>query len=112
MNDDKINTVIIEEYLDFIRDKNFPCIAAKAALSENQIKVMVVDDLACPKDDMDILKFLYQFVDRYRSAKKFYHSAIIIFKGPEKCPEEMFSDLLWKRLQAISDLDALQYGWD
>ena len=108
---DATTNIIIEEYLDFIRDKDFPCIAAKAALSENQIKTMVAEHLACPKDDVDILKFLYQFVDVYRAAKKFYHSAVIIFKGPEKCPEEIFGDMLWKRLQAISDLDASQYAW-
>jgi FPC/CPF motif-containing protein YcgG len=103
---------IIEEYLDFIRDKDFPCIAAKAAVTENQIRIFVADHLACAKDDNEILKFLYQFVDEYRTAEKMYHSAVIIFKEPEKFSEEMFSDLLWKRLQSISDLDALNYAWD
>lgn len=107
-----VNDTIVAEYLDFIRDKDFPCIAAKAALAEDQIQTLVVDHLACPKDDADILKFLYQFVDVYRAAESSYHSAVIIFQRPQDCPEEIFSDLLWKRLQSISDLDAAQYGWD
>ena len=111
MNDEVTNP-IIEEYLDFIRDKDFPCIAAKAALAENQIKMFVADHLACPKDDVEILKFLYRFVDEYRNGGQSYHSAVIIFKEPEKCTEEMFSDMLWKRLQSISDLDAVHYCWD
>jgi uncharacterized protein len=111
MNVDVTNT-IIAEYLNFIRDKDFPCIAAKAALAEDQIKALVAEHLACPKDDADILKFLYRFVDVYRSAETSYHSAVIIFKGPENCPEEIFSDMLWKRLQSVSDLDASKYGWD
>jgi FPC/CPF motif-containing protein YcgG len=110
--EDIVTNPIIEEYLEFIRDKNFPCVAAKAAVAENQIKIFVADHLACSRDDHEILKFLYQFVDDYRAAEKTYHSAVIIFKEPEKCSEEMFSDLLWKRLQSISDLDAVHYAWD
>lgn len=103
---------ITEEYIDFIRDKEFPCIAAKAALSERKIITFVAAHLGCPKDDTEILKFLYQFVDVYRAAKKIFHSAVVIFMGPENCQEKIFDELLWKRLQAISDLDAMQYGWD
>lgn len=109
---DETTKAIIEEYLDYIGNRDFPCIAAKAALSEDQIRIMVADHLACPKDDGDILKFLYQFVDVYRAAEKFYHSAVIIFKGPEKSPEDIFDTMLWRRLQAISDLDAMQHAWD
>jgi FPC/CPF motif-containing protein YcgG len=111
MNDIMTNQ-IIEEYLDFIRDKDFPCIAAKAAVAENQIKIFVADHLAYTKDDVEILNFLYCFVDEYRAAEKTYHSAVIIFKEPEECSEEMFSNLLWKKLQSISNLDAAKYAWD
>lgn len=111
MNDNQTNT-IIEEYLDYIADKDFPCIAAKAALVGHQIQSMVADHLACPKDDAGILRFLYKFVDDYRSSGNLYHSAVVIFKGPEECTEERFDMLLWKRLQAISDLDAAEHRWD
>ncbi len=111
MNDHETRS-IIEEYLDFIRVSAFPCIAAKAALSKDQIETLVVGHLACPKDDAEILDFLYRFVDRYRDARERYHSAVIIFKGPENCSEKTFDDLLWKRLQSISDLDASAHDWD
>ena len=106
------NETVEGEYLDFIRNRNFPCIAAKAALSEDQIRIKLAGHLACPNDDAEIVNFLYQFVDGYRSAKTFYHSAVIIFSQPQLCSEEEFSDLLWRRLQAISDLDAEKFGWD
>jgi FPC/CPF motif-containing protein YcgG len=111
MNDNISNT-IIKEYANFISNRDFPCIAAKAALSDNQIKAMVAGHLACPNDDTGILQFLHEFVDAYRASKKNYHSAVIIFKEPEKCSEEMFDAMLWKRLQAISDLDAKEHCWD
>ncbi|HZY79043.1 MAG TPA: guanitoxin biosynthesis heme-dependent pre-guanitoxin N-hydroxylase GntA [Cyclobacteriaceae bacterium] len=103
---------IPEEYFAFIADKGFPCIAAKAALSREQIQVLVCDHIACPKDDSAIIDFLYDFTDHYRQATKLYNSAVVIFKGPSLCSEEQFDQLMWQRLQSISDRDALQHPWD
>ena len=103
---------IIEEYIAYLNNKEFPCIAAKAALAKQQIKYMVADHIACPKDDLAILQFLYDFVDDYRNSKEFFHSAAIIFKEPEFHNEEMFDRLLWQRLQALADLDAKNHCYD
>jgi uncharacterized protein len=111
MADDQTNA-IVQEFIDYIRDRDFPCIAAKAALAEDRIQALVADHLACPKDDVRILEFLYKFVDTYRSSQNLYHSAVIIFREPERCAKEMFDTILWKRLQAISDLDASEHCWD
>jgi FPC/CPF motif-containing protein YcgG len=103
---------VVEAYLQRLRGSDFPCIAAKTAVSKEQIRCMVADHLACPKDDEDILKFLYDFVDEYRKSTNIYNSAAVIFRGPDKCNEEIFDRLLWQRLQAISDLDAARYEYD
>jgi FPC/CPF motif-containing protein YcgG len=103
---------IADEYLSFIGNKAFPCIAAKAALALDQIRILVCDHLACPKDDTAIVKFLYSFVDAYRAATKLYQSAVVIFKGPSECSEEQFDTLMWQRLQSISDCDANGHSWD
>lgn len=100
------------EYLAFIGGKDFPCVAAKAALAENQIMTIVADHMACAHDDVAILNFLCSFVDSYRAVKKMYHSAAVIFKDPVDIDEDVFDELLWQRLQAISDLDAQRSGWD
>jgi FPC/CPF motif-containing protein YcgG len=68
--------------------------------------------MACPADDMNILQFLYIFVDHYRSSNELYQSATIIFEKPQDAAEEEFDNLLWQRLQALSDLDARQYAYD
>jgi len=100
------------EYFEFINRKEFPCVAAKTALTWQQIKCLVVDHMACLKDDAAILEFLYQFVDGYRQSDKLYHSAAIIFRGPENPTEAMFEELFWQRLQSIANLDARRYGHD
>src|ERR1700730_16719391 len=103
---------IIGEYLAFINNKAFPCVGAKAALARQHIKCMVADHMECPKDDRAILQFLYDFVDDYRNSGGTFHSAAIIFKGPVSVNEESFDELLWKRLQALEDLDKRNYAHD
>ncbi|WP_426061094.1 guanitoxin biosynthesis heme-dependent pre-guanitoxin N-hydroxylase GntA [Hymenobacter sp. B1770] len=101
-----------EEYFAFISNKDFPCVAAKTALTWQQIDCLVVDHLACPKDDAAILDFIYGFVDKYRQAEKLYHSAAIIFRGPTQPNEVLFEELFWQRLQSLANLDARQFGHD
>jgi len=103
---------IIEEYKAFIGNKNFPCIAARAALANGHIKCMVAGHLSCPNDDRAILQFLYGFVDEYRLAKNAFHSAAIIFSSPQNISEEEFDRYLWQRLGSLTALDAQQYQWD
>jgi FPC/CPF motif-containing protein YcgG len=103
---------IIEDYFDFIGNKAFPCIGAKAALGTQHIRCLVVDHMACPKDDRAILEFLYAFVDDYRRSNDLYSSAVVIFKGPLDIDEEHFELVFWSRLQSISDIDSKQFAYD
>jgi len=110
--DNVADELIIEQYKAYLEKKEFACIAAKAALGRQQIKCFVADHLACPKDDTAIVQFLYSFIDAYRKSDELYHSAAIIFKGPEMRNERMFDELLWQRLQALSDMDARSFDYD
>jgi len=103
---------IKQEYLDFLNSKEFPCIAAKAALARKQIKCMVANDMSSSVDDQRILKFLYAFVDHYRNSRKPFNSASIIFKQPQLQNEEMFDTLLWQRLNALACLDRQKFPHD
>ena len=100
------------EYLSFLDNKDFACIGAKAALAKGQIQCFVADHMACPKDDSDILNFLYKFIDSYRSSKELYHSAVVIFRDPGSINDEQFDQLMWQRLQALSDFDSANYNYD
>lgn len=103
---------IIAQFIEFINDKTFSCIGAKAALAKGQLNVFVSGNMACPANDRDILEFLYQFIDSYREKGGNFHSAAIIFTGPVQITETIFENLLWQRLQSISDMDADMYHYD
>lgn len=103
---------ILQEYFDFLKNSQFPCIAAKAALARQQAECMIAGHMACPGNDEQILEFLYCFVESYRSSKEFYHSAAVIFSQPQFCNEETFDSTMWLRLQALSDLDAKYHSYN
>jgi hypothetical protein len=112
MTNNNTDTSIISEYINYIASDGFPCIAAKAAVAKHQVQCMVADHLACPHNDEGILQFIYNFVDSYRSSDALYHSAAVIFKGPDVISEELFENFLWMRLQALADLDSKRYDYD
>ncbi len=111
-NDIQAEAVPIQQFRQFLQQQQFPCIAAKAAQSNQNVSCMMAFHLACPKDDTEILQFLYAFTDAYKSSTKNYHSAAIIFTEPHLFNEELFDVLMWQRLQALANLDAENYNYD
>jgi hypothetical protein len=103
---------IVQELRHFICEETYPCVAARAAMAHNDIPCFVANHLACPNDDSDILKFLYDFIGRFRKSKPGFRSAAILFKSPAETTPETFETLLWQRLQALSDLDAQNFEYD
>jgi hypothetical protein len=103
---------IINDYYNFLNEREFPCVAAKAALARNHINSFVANHMACPASDAEILRFMYDFVDQYRASDDSYHSAAVMFKGPDATDEETFDALLWDRLKALSILDKANYEHD
>ena len=107
------NNSYIQHYKSFLYRKEYPCIAAKAAIQKQQVRVFVADHMACPKDDRAILDFMYNFVDEYRSSEDFFHSAAVIFKAHEQMPsEEEFEGMLFQRLQSLNNIGSKEYAYD
>jgi uncharacterized protein len=109
MNSDDL---IVNEYSEFLNKKEFPCVAAKAAVSRNHIQCFVASHMGCPSHDKTILQFLYNFVDSYRASEQSYHSAAVIFKEPSAINETLFDTFLWQRLNSLSFMDKKTYNHD
>ena len=103
---------LIHSYLSFISEPRFACVAAKAAHAHKQIKCFAATDMRSNANDTQILQFIYDFIDEYRSVRSLYHSATVIFELPQIETEEQFDELLWQRLQSLSDLDAKIHNYD
>jgi hypothetical protein len=107
----KANQEITKQYLNHISSQEFPCIGAKASVTKFQTDVIVAENICCPNDDIEILHFLYDFIDKLRNEESLFQSASILFKGPNNLSEEDFEKFLWMRLQSIADLDAINYAY-
>ena len=103
---------IIEEYYRFLRSRGFPCIGAKAAVSMDHVKCLVATDMASTEEDEEIISFIYQFVESYRSSNESFHSAAVIFSNPREPTESEFEELLWLRLNSLAVLDRTEYTHD
>lgn len=108
----KSDTDIKTEFENFVKSKNFPCVAAITALKRDQIRTYVAGNMACPQDDQGILKFIYEFIDIYRESDADFFSAAVIFRSPDINEERVFEQLLWQRLQALAILDARNFDYD
>jgi FPC/CPF motif-containing protein YcgG len=102
----------VEELFRLIADSGYPCIGAKAAIAKQQLKCFVASDIRCPNDDPAIVSFLYEFVDRFKEVQSSLCSAAVIFEGPQELSEENFDSYLWNRLQALADIDAMNFPYD
>lgn len=103
---------IIEDFYSFIRNDFFPCIGAKGALARNNIRIMVVEHFNRHEEDKEILSFAYNFINDYRKANEGFHSLVFIFKEPVNIDENIFEDMMWRRLQSLKDLDAMKFAHD
>lgn len=108
----ELQSDIKQQYLSFLARKEFPCIGAKAALAKGEVRIIAANHMAYPDDDRDILQHIYSFVDDIRLHTPLYATAAVIFAEPAVVTEAEFDKLFWKRLQAISDLDAVNFAYD
>lgn len=107
-------TIKVKEqcFIDHVGDKLFPCIAARSALNNNQIRFINAMHIGCPHDDKRILNELYQFTDNYRENNQTFHSAVVLFDQPLALTEDEFDHFMWQRLQALHELDKQHYNYD
>ena len=91
----------------FIRDRAFPCVGAKSALSRGQLRVVRARDLTSSWNDADIYSELYAFAARYRADPRLFQSFAVVFDGPLGLSEPQFEQHLWRRVQSLTDKD----GW-
>ncbi len=96
---------LISNYIDFLQQRGFPCIAAKAAVAKGHIHCFVAYDIRCEQDDKPIHEFLLAFVDGYRRSAQQFHSAAIIFQHPDSLDDHEFDTYFWKRLSLLNHID-------
>ncbi len=96
---------LAEDFRQFVRDPQFPCVGAKSALSRDQMTIHVARDITSAWDDLPIWRSLYALARSYRAAPKLFQTLVIIFDGPGSLSEAEFEAALWARVQSLSAKD-------
>jgi FPC/CPF motif-containing protein YcgG len=90
---------------EHVRDADFPCVGAKAALAKGTLEVLACDRIDSAWDDLRIHEGLMRFAWDYRRDPALFRSFAVIFEGPDDLDEASFEAALWKRVQSLSDKD-------
>lgn len=98
---------LVDDFRQFIRNPSFPCVGAKSALARDRMRIMVARDLASAWDDMNIIAAIHRVARDYGQDPVLFQSLAILFPATGPLDEKGFEQLLWKRLQSLSDKD----GW-
>ena len=101
----------INSFSRYIKGVDYPCVGAKAAQSRHAIEYNVAADIESSFDDIEITKTLQTFAT-HAPADALFSTCVVGFVNSRKMSELDFEKALWRRLQALHDLDQVNFGWD
>lgn len=93
------------ELLQAIADKAFPCLGAKSAMARGMLGTLACGALDRSGDDARIHGELLSWVKGYRRDPNGLRSLAVIFSSPTDLGERGFEAAMWKRLQALANMD-------
>lgn len=97
----------------FIRNPNFSCVGAKAALNNGALTIMEARRIDRSWDDRCLRAALLHFGRTIAQGPPVLRSLAVIFRAPQDLTETAFEDALWARLQGLHDMDAAEgVPWD
>lgn len=102
--DDRAHPLAVR-FTDFISDRSFPCVGAKAALNRDGMRFVVARDFTSAWDDLRIMPALLDVARDYRADRQLFRSLVVLFEQGAPDDEAAFEGLLWQRLQSLSDKD-------
>ncbi len=94
------------DFEEFIRDKSFPCVGAKSALSRGTLNIVTAWSVESAWDDLTIHNELMKWSQGYKDDPGLFRSFAVIFANPAPLDEASFEQALWQRLQSLADKDA------
>lgn len=97
---------LLEEFANFVRDKDFPCVGAKSALSRGQLCIEPCWSLTSGWSDVFIHRKLVQWAFQAKLEPALFRSIAFVFSGPVDLDEISFEQAMWERIQSLSDKDA------
>lgn len=106
------DTDVAARAMAFIQSDGFPCVGAKAALSQGEIDFRIYGALTDPQCETPLHLDLQEFISELKSEGPIVQSFAAIFIGTPDLTEAQFETSLWNRLKGLSDIDgAMSQSW-
>lgn len=96
---------------DKVKDTEYPCVGAKAALNSSQIRFAVYDSLATETTTESLGQDLKRYIAETLAANSEYMTMIAVFKHEEATSELGFEEKLWEQLQLLHNSDDSEQPW-
>ncbi len=94
------------DFAAFVRSDQFPCVGAKSALALGQLYVFEAGDFRNAYADRQLHRALHNFGAKSPDSSNGVASFACLFRPCPVMSEQDFELTLWKRLQALHDIDA------
>jgi FPC/CPF motif-containing protein YcgG len=98
-------------FKSYVQDPQFPCVGAKSALNRGRMEFGTYRALGDNVSARELCADLAEFSAKYDAPGAEPVTFIAMFDQPV-ADEAAFTDALWRHLQAVHDIDALQHTWD
>ncbi len=98
--------------LAFVEHDDYPCVGAKSAIHRNAYRLGNYGPLASPEGIEQTTRDLQWFAATADEIDPHYATMLTVFDGPAIKDERHFESLMWKHLQGMNRIDALNYRWD
>jgi uncharacterized protein len=93
------------EFRKFVKSAEFPCVGAKAALSRQQMDIIVCRTIGSAWDDLRVLPALLEVIRKYRRNKTLFRTFVVLFEDDYPMSEVEFERHMWTRIQSLTDKD-------
>jgi FPC/CPF motif-containing protein YcgG len=98
------------EFKNFVLNKNYPCLGAKASLKSTAYRFGHYSELGSSESAKEMANDLLSFSSFRNSINSNFATFVAIFDGPTHMDEIRFENLLWKQLNELHLLD--KDPWD
>ena len=99
-------------FREFVLNPGFPCVAAKAALHQEDYRIALYDELASPAATAGLSRDLATFVQEAEAGGRDFLTFVAVFSRPVDLTEEAFEQRLWAQLTQLNRLDVQHFAWD
>lgn len=97
---------IAGDFLAFVDEQKFPCVGAKSAAANGNLRVFEARDLKSGWNDVEIHRALMAWANDYREEPDGLRSLAVVFNTPTDLTEQQFEAAMWERIQSFADKDA------